>query len=356
LETTADDGAAAVTFEHRRGPLDAVQHALHRFPVLSPLFVLILSWLIFAWASETGNFATWGTTSLLFNQAAVLGTLAVGQTLIVLTAGIDLAVGTGMLLTHIVIAKSFRDGLSIFGLDLLDPVPAPLALIIGLICAMLLGALHGFLVTKVKLPPFIVTLGTFYIFQSLGLVHSKAETIAKEAIGGKDGLILIGSRTQSIGPMKVIWGVLIMLALYLVFTYILSQTSWGRHVYAVGGDPEAARLAGINVNRVIFSVYVVAGVIYAVGAWVQIGRAESASTNSATDINLETITAVVIGGTSLFGGRGRLAGSLIGALIVVVFRNGLKQAGVNVYYQNLAIGLLIIVAVALDQWIRRVGK
>jgi len=160
----------------------------------------------------------------------------------------------------------------------------------------------------------------------------------------------------SIGSMRITTGVLVALALYVIFGYILAKTAWGRHVYATGDDAEAARLAGINVKRVLFSVYVVAGLIYAIGGWVQLGRSLSASSNAASDINLETITAVVIGGTSLFGGRGRLWGTLVGALIVTVFRVGLSVAGVNVYYQNFAIGALILIAVSMDIWIRRVGR
>jgi fructose transport system permease protein len=354
VSTTVEDAAAA--FHQRRSVLESIQHALHRFPVLSPLTVLIVSWVVFAWASETGNFATWGTTETILKQSVVLGTLAVGQTLIVLTAGVDLAVGTGMLLTHMVIATTLRDGIDWFGLDLVGPLPSWVAMLVGAIVAVGLGAFHGFLVTKVKLPPFIVTLGTFYIFQSIGLVHGKAQTISKEELGGNDGLLLFGSRTIDIGPMSVVYGVIIMLVLYAVFSYVLSQTAWGQHVYAVGDDAEAARLAGINTGRVLMSVYMVAGALYAVGGWVMLGRAESASMNSAADVNLETITAVVIGGTSLFGGRGRLVGSLIGALIVNVFRLGLKQAGVDQYWQNAAIGALIVLAVSLDQWIRKVAK
>ena len=199
------------------------------------------------------------------------------------------------------------------------------------------------------------TLGTFYIFSSLGLVYSNAQTISKEAIG-EDSLLLWTGKSISIGSMTITTGVLVALALYVVFAYILSNTSWGLHVYATGDDQEAARLAGINTTRVLISVYVVGGLLYAIGGWVQLGRSLSASSNAATDVNLETITAVVIGGTSLFGGRGKLWGTLVGALIVTVFRVGLSLAGVNVFYQNFAIGALIIVAVALDTWIRRVGK
>jgi fructose transport system permease protein len=147
-----------------------------------------------------------------------------------------------------------------------------------------------------------------------------------------------------------------MLLLYVVVALILAKTAWGRHVYAVGDDLEAARLTGIRVNRVLFSVYIAAGAILALGAWVQIGRSFAASPNAAADINLDSITAVVIGGTSLFGGRGTIWGTLLGALIVGVFRNGLALAGLDVLYQTLAVGILVIVAVAVDQWIRKVRK
>jgi fructose transport system permease protein len=147
-----------------------------------------------------------------------------------------------------------------------------------------------------------------------------------------------------------------MIAMYSVLAFVLRYTGWGRHVYAVGDDIDAARLAGISVNRVLMSVYVVAGLIFALSAWIVIGRVTVASPNTGGDLNLDSITAVVIGGTSLFGGRGTIFGSLIGAVIVGVFRNGLTLAGVDLYYQLLAIGLLIIFAVSVDQWIRKARK
>jgi fructose transport system permease protein len=145
-----------------------------------------------------------------------------------------------------------------------------------------------------------------------------------------------------------------MLLLYIALAFILGKTAWGRHVYAVGDDKEAARLAGIPVNRVLMSVYLAAGAVLAIGAWIQIGRTNAASPNAGVDLNLDSITAVVIGGTSLFGGRGSVWGSLLGALIVGVFRNGLSLAGLDVLYQTLAVGVLIILAVSIDQWIRKV--
>jgi fructose transport system permease protein len=169
-------------------------------------------------------------------------------------------------------------------------------------------------------------------------------------------LITSTGNTFNVAGVNITYGVIMMLVLYLIMAFILGTTAWGRHVYAVGDDPEAARLAGISVSRVLMSVYVVAGAIIAVGAWIQIGRADAASPNAGTDVNLDTITAVVIGGTSLFGGRGTIWGSLLGALIVGVFRNGLALAGLDVLFQTLAVGILIIVAVSIDQWIRKVRK
>ena len=160
--------------------------------------------------------------------------------------------------------------------------------------------------------------------------------------------------TFSVGGVNFTMGVLLMLVLYVVIAFILSQTAWGRHVYAVGDDKEAARLAGISVSRVLMSVYLAAGAILAIGAWIQIGRSNAASPNAGTDLNLDSITAVVIGGTSLFGGRGTIWGTLLGALIVGVFRNGLSLAGLDVLWQTFAVGVLIVLAVSVDQWIRKV--
>ena len=345
MEAVSDAPEGVASFEQPRGVLARVQHVLHAYPAISPALVLFLSGIVFTMFGHD-RFQRPETIGIILQQTAVLATLAIGQTLIILTAGVDLAVGTAMLLTHLVIAKVAVD----------HGVPGFLALLLGAVVGISLGAFHGSLVTKFGLPPFIVTLGTFYIFNSLGLIYSKAQTLSKEDLGGERSLLLWTGRQIRLGSMRITTGVFLVLAMYIIFAFILANTAWGRHVYATGDDREAARLAGINVNRVLLSVYMTAGLIYAIGGWVQLGRSLSASSNAASDINLESITAVVIGGTSLFGGRGRLWGTLIGALIVTVFRIGLSLARVNTYYQNFAIGALILVAVTLDQWIRRVGK
>jgi fructose transport system permease protein len=344
-------GDATEVFARRRGPLEALQHTLHRFPVLSPAAVLGLAFIVFGFfnSNECGPrscgaaFRSGATVGQMFQATAVMATLAVGQTLIILTAGVDLSVGASMILVHLIVAKLVAD----------QGIPGLLALIIGAFVGMLLGAFHGFLVTKVSLPPFIITLGTFYMFQSAGLVYSKAQTIHEEYIKGV--LTFTGNSFKVLG-IPINYGVVVALSLYAVMAYVLANTAWGKHVYATGNDKEAARLAGIDVNRVLISVYMVAGLVYAIGGWVQIGRSLSASSNAATDVNLESITAVVIGGTSVFGGRGRIIGTLMGAAIVAVFDKGLSLFGVDPQLKNFAIGALILVAVALDQWIRKVGK
>ena len=316
-----------------------LQHLLHGNPTLGPLAVLIVAIVAFSVANQ--RFFAAPNLSLVLAQVTVIAVLALGQTLIILTAGIDLSVGAIAVFSSILMA-GFATKLGMPGL---------LALLLGLVAGTAMGALNGFLVTRIKLPPFIVTLGTLSIFFSLNAVVSKSETIR-----GSDmpDLMTWTGTTIPIGGFRLTYGSIIMLVLFAVFFYALSSTAWGKHVYATGDDIESARLAGIRTNRVLFSVYTVAGLLYAVGAWILIGRLASASPNVGVDYNLDSITAVVLGGTSLFGGRGGVLGTLIGALIVGVFRNGLQLAGVEVVWQGFAIGLLVLVAVSLDQWIRKV--
>jgi fructose transport system permease protein len=206
-------------------------------------------------------------------------------------------------------------------------------------------------VTRLKLPPFIVTLGTLNVFFALNLFYSESETVRGADMSS---LLLWTGKTVNIGDTRITYGSLLMLVLFGVFAWVLRHTAWGRHVYAVGDDAEAARLAGVRTNRVLLSVYIVAGLVCAVAGWMLIGRIASASPQAGGTANLDSITAVVIGGTSLFGGRGLVIGTLFGALIVGVLRNGLTLAGVDVLWQDFAVGVLIIAAVAIDQWIRKV--
>jgi len=278
--------------------------------------------------------------SLVAQQVAVVGSLAAGQTLVILTAGIDLSIGAVMVLSSLVMSKLVYD----------QHVPGVLALIVGALIAVLAQAVNGLLVTRIKLPPFIVTLGTLSVFTAITLVYAKGQTVTLQP----GAFLLWTGETVSLGALHLTYGVLLMIGLYIVIGFALRYTAWGRHLYSVGDDAEASRLAGIGVSRVLLSAYMVAGLAIAVAAWILIGRVGGGDPNSGLNANLESITAVVIGGTSLFGGRGVVAGSLIGALIVQVFDNGLALAVLDPNYQVLAVGLLVIAAVSVDQWIRSV--
>jgi fructose transport system permease protein len=331
----------AEEFLDRSTPLSRLRNILHRYPAISPAVVLIIAIIIFGVINP--RFLYPANLSLITQQVAVVGTLALAQTLIILTAGIDLSVGAAMIFSSMVVAQTAA----------VNGAPGAVALLIGLVVGLGAGALNGFLVTRLRLPPFIVTLGTLNIFIALTLLYSNGATVR----GAEMPAILTATGLPiAIGDVRITVGVLIMIALYVILAFILGRTAWGRHVYAVGDDKEAARLAGISVNRVLMSVYLAAGAILAIGAWVQIGRTNAASPNAGIDLNLDSITAVVIGGTSLFGGRGVVWGTLLGALIVGVFRSGLSLAGLDVLYQTLAVGVLIIVAVSVDQWIRKVRR
>jgi fructose transport system permease protein len=332
--------AAGPVGGERPGGLSARIHdVLHSNATLGPLFVLVLAVVIFSLTAD--RFLEPGNLSLIVQQVMVVGTLGIAQTLIILTAGIDLSVGAIMVLSSIIMAKLSAD----------QGVPGLFALLLGFGVGTACGLLNGLLVTRLRLPPFIVTLGTLNIFFALNLYISKSETIRGADMSD---LLLWTGKTINVGDTRITYGSLMMLGLFAVFAYILKHTAWGRHVYAVGDDAEAARLAGVRTNRVLLSVYVVAGLICAVAAWMLIGRIASASPQAGGTANLDSITAVVIGGTSLFGGRGLVIGTLFGALIVGVLRNGLTLSGVDVLWQDFAVGVLIIAAVAIDQWIRRV--
>ena len=241
-------------------------------------------------------------------------------------------------------------------LAVVDGVPLLIAFPLGLLCGVAFGWLNGVLVTRMQMPPFIVTLGTLSIIGALNTFYSRSETIRTQDIEEKAAFLQLMGIPFNIGSARIILASFLLIVLAIIFWYVLNRTAYGRHIYATGDDPEAARLAGINTDRILLSVYVLAGFIAAIAGWALIGRIGAISPTAGANGNLDSITAVVIGGTSLFGGRGSIIGTLIGALIVGVFRSAVSLAGLDVLWQEFAIGVLIIVAVALDQWIRRVSK
>ena len=312
---------------------------LDRLPPVTTFgpFLALLAACIF-FASQTDRFLTGQNFSLILQQVMVVGVMAIGQTLIILTAGIDLSCGMVMALGSIVMTK--------FAVDLgLNPY---VAIACGFMACVVFGFLNGSLITIVRLPPFIVTLGTLNIAFAITQIYSQSQTVT----GLPDALLFLGN-TFMVGHTAVTYGTVLMLAMYLAAWFLLRETAPGRHVYALGNNPEAARLMGIPTRVMLLAVYTLAGLIYGVAALLSVARTGVGDPQAGQTDNLDSITAVVLGGTSLFGGRGMVLGTLIGALIVGVFRNGLTLIGVPSVYQILITGILVILAVTTDQMSRR---
>jgi fructose transport system permease protein len=333
---TTSDTTASEPVPPASGGLEAARRVLGAQGV-APLLALLLTCAFFSLKSDAFLHAQ--NFSLILQQVMVVGVLAVGQTLVILTAGIDLSVGTVMAFGQIVMTK----------LAVASGVTPLLAIALGILACIGFGLLNGALVTGIRLPPFIVTLGTFNIALALTHVYSGDLTFANLP----SQLLFFGRTFRFLGA-DFTYGVVLMFVIFAVAWYVLTQTAWGSHVYAVGENPEAARLTGVSVSRVTLSVYAATGLCVGIAAMLLAARTELGDPNAGqTTENLDSITAVVLGGTSLFGGRGSVLGTLVGAIIVGVFRNGLTLIGVEVIYQYLVTGVLVILAVSVDQLVRR---
>lgn len=303
---------------------------------LGPWLALLATCIFFTTQSE--RFFTAQNLSLVLQQVMVVGVLAIGQTLVILTAGIDLSCGMVMALGGVVMTKFAVD----YGLN------PYIAILCGLLVTGGFGLVNGLLVTRIKLPPFIVTLGTLNIAFAITQIYSKAQIIPNLPVE----MTALGN-TFDMGQTEVSFGTVTMIGLYALAWFVLRETAPGRHLYAVGNAPEAARLTGIRVDRMLVYVYTLAGIFYGIAALLSVARTGVGDPNAGQTENLDAITAVVLGGTSLFGGRGVILGSLVGAVIVGVFRNGLTLMGVASVYQTLITGILVILAVAADQMSRK---
>ncbi|MCI9887591.1 ABC transporter permease [Micrococcales bacterium 31B] len=307
---------------------------IFRRPAIGPALALVIALIVFG-IINPGYFAPYNI-SLILQQSMVVGVLAIAQTIIILTAGIDLSIGALSVLGTVVAVKlTLSHGLAV-------------GFLVALATCVVIGLVNGWLVARINLPPFIVTLGTFTALTALAKLVAGSVTYNAP----KGPLTFLGDYVK-LGTILVPYGVFLLIIAYAVAWYALTQTKWGRNIYSVGGNIEAARRTGLRVNRVLIGAYVTAGCIAVLGAWIALGRIPTADPNAYQTANLDSITAVVIGGTSLFGGRGGVVGTLLGVLIVGVLRNGLTLAGVDSLYQDVATGVLVIVAVAIDQLARR---
>jgi ribose transport system permease protein len=282
------------------------------------------------------------TTDNILNitlQISIIAIIAVGMTFVILTAGIDLSVGAIVAFTGVITT-------SVLKIQAPLPVAFTLALAAGLVVGALSGAVAGIFITRFNITPFIVTLALMTIWRGAGYMY----TDGRPVWGLPDEFSFLGSGRLLSIPVPT----LLMVLVYVVAYVVLVHTRFGRHVYAVGGNKEAARLAGISTNSVIMRVYVICGTLSALSGILLASRVNSGQPNAGLSYELDVIAAVVIGGTSLFGGRGTIVGTFIGAMLIGVLRNGLNLMNVGSYVQSVVLGVVILLAVLLDQW--RKGK
>jgi ribose transport system permease protein len=293
--------------------------------------LIVLLVLFGAMTLASDEFLTGDNMANLARQVAIFGIIAVGQLLVILTAGIDLSVGSVLGLTGCVTAQLLVEGM-----------PVPLAIVVGLLVGVVLGLFNGALVAYGKLPPFIVTLGMLGIARGLVLVLTDASTV--QPLPDSFGNIANG---DFIGLPNLLWMFIVVVA---ITAFVLRRTVFGRYIYAVGSNPESARLSGVPVTAVLVSVYSIAGLLAAVGGILFASRLNAGIPTAGTGYELNAIAACVIGGASLFGAKGGAFGAAAGALIVATLNNGGNLLAVNAFYLQIIIGALILIAVAFDQW------
>jgi ribose transport system permease protein len=304
--------------------------------------ILILAAMVVAFSvAEPDAFATVNNARNVATNAAILLVVSVGMTFVIITAGIDLSVGSVLVFSGVISAK-VMNGMSGDGWDVLV-----IGLLVALACGLGWGIVNGLLITKARVPPLIVTLGT------LGMALGLAEIIT----GGVDIREVPPRLVTSIGVGRVFdqipWLVVIALAVAIVFGVVLAATRFGRHTYAIGSNDEAARRAGINVDRHLIAIYGLAGALAGLAGYMSLARFATTTIGGHSTDNLQAIAAVVLGGTSLFGGIGTVLGTVVGVFIPAVLQNGFVITGVEPFWRDVAVGAVLIAAVYLDQLRRR---
>nr|WP_199690123.1 MULTISPECIES: ribose ABC transporter permease [Clostridia] len=297
---------------------------------LGPLLGLLLIAIVLGMMSD--SFFTLNNILNLLRQVSVNALIAFGMTFVILTAGIDLSVGSTLALGSALTAGLLAGGM--------DPF---LAICIGLLIGLMLGALNGLIIAKGKVAPFIATLATMTIFRGATLVYTDGKPIT--GLSDSFAFEMIGKGYVFGIPFPAI----IMLIVFFSLFFVLRSTVFGRKVYAIGGNEEAAKLSGIKAERVKIGVYSLTGMLAVLAGIIITSRLDSAQPTAGTMYELDAIAAVVIGGTSLSGGKGRIFGTLIGALIIGVIDNGLNLLNVSSFYQQIVKGLVILLAVLLDR-------
>ncbi len=297
---------------------------------LGPLFGLVI--ITFVLSIVSPSFLTLDNVFNVLRQVSINALIAFGMTFVILTGGIDLSVGSILALSSAITAGMLADGM--------DPI---LAMLIGLAAGAVMGAINGLFITKGKVAPFIATLATMTIFRGLTLVYTDGRPIT--GLSDSSLFEIMGRGYFGWIPVPVIW----MLVCYAILYFVLKKTTFGRRVYSIGGNEEASILSGIRVNSVKIWIYSLTGTLSALAGIILASRLNSAQPTAGASYELDAIASVVLGGTSLSGGRGWIFGTLVGALIIGVLNNGLNLMNVSSFYQQVVKGGVILLAVLLDR-------
>ncbi|WP_243388140.1 ABC transporter permease subunit [Bacillus kexueae] len=297
---------------------------------LGPLIGFILLCIVLSFLSD--NFLTVNNWLNILRQVSINSLIAFGMTFVILTGGIDLSVGSVL-----AFSSALTAGMMASGMD------GMMAMMIGLMAGVLMGALNGVIITKGKVAPFIATLATMTIFRGATLVYTEGRPIT--GFSDQIAFQMIG-RGYFFGiPVPVV----LMIVIFFILMFVLRKTTFGRHTYAIGGNEEASRLTGLHVDRLKIWVYALTGGLSALAGIILTSRLNSAQPTAGTAYELDAIAAVVLGGTSLSGGRGWIFGTFVGALIIGVLNNGLNLLNVSSFYQQVIKGGVILLAVILDR-------
>ncbi|MGE0219619.1 ABC transporter permease [Mycolicibacterium sp.] len=307
--------------------------SLHQLAQLGPVVALVLLAAFFAFAAP--NFTTGGNLTNVLQQVSITAIAAVGATVVILVAGIDLSVGSVVALTGSIAALYLQHAILSTGAS------AAVAVLVSLAVGTACGFLNGVLITLCKVPAFIATLATLTALRGIALLVTNSYPISIN----NTAFTQIG--IGKVGPVPI--PVLIMAATFAVGYVILHRLKIGRRIYAVGGNREAARLSGIRVSRVLLFAFTFAGLCAGVASVILTAKLSSGQPAGSVGFELDVIAAVVVGGTSLFGGRGRLAGTFLGALVIAVLGNGLTLMNVPFYWQQIVTGVVVVAAVVLDR-------
>lgn len=298
-------------------------------------FVLVL--MILYWAMTQDRFLTGQNIRNILNTNAILFVLVAGQTVVMISKGIDLSVGSAFILVGVVLAQLLNSG-----------VPEGLAIGLALGLGALLGLLNGLLIGWLRFDFFVVTLGTLALFRGIGLVYTNGES---ESVAGHDAVNFIGNGSI----LGISTPIVIAAAVLVVVGCALRYTIFGRRVYLIGGNEEASRLTGIPISRTRVAVYVISGALAGLAGVLLTGRLLASNPVGESGIELTVIAAVLLGGVSLSGGAGSLVGSVMGVLFIGVLANGLSIAGISAFWQQIVTGVILVLAVALDTVRRRIG-